>query len=776
MSTVSINYNPYTVKTVIAIDGNEENNQLVYTKDKRLQEWMEPRGQWEGIFKEISKVCNERTVKIDFHGTAFDFADMEYAAEKYGRSVFSEIELCHVNKDTASISEQSNKIEQLKELYKELQNGPIEELKIPKIKNAFENAINSNFEIVVVAPMSSGKSTLINSILGRDLLPAVNKATTAVITKIKDNDNAKDFTVTCNDKYGKPVCKKEKATKELISELNYKKDPSDSEGKEALIKEMSIEGPIKTLPSDKLNTVFVDTPGGNNAQNAEHEKMMDKAIRDENKSLILCVINGQTPTTNDADGILQKISEAMKQSANGKQSRDRFIFVANKFDDVHPEEEPYDDYIKTTILPELEKHGITEPNLFLVSAKTAKLIRMFQDGQKLTENEEDEFDSYIKKFNRDNRRLTDFSSLSQEKKDLFNAEISELKEKDGECAKIRIAEINSGIPAVEEAIKSYLDKYALAIKIKVAHDSFMKKVNDIEMLQTCERNWSASEKERGEVIEELKLKKNKFGETERIKIALEQRIDSIKIDTGTIESKRDEITETIIEIGNTQHKKIKREDAQEKIGAIIQRFEVLFANAQENLNEFNKTAVKSCNEILKEYTGYIKQLDDEGLFDLGGLRLKELSAMPKLNIQSVDEMLSDDTYIKTKQETLIYEKSGFWNWLKRKTGLGGWGSCDVDVEYVDVKKLIQDQVGRIRMEFLTRINDEIKGVKDDVENVKERAKQDLSKIESVIVETHKAIEEKIKDKELLDKSVAENKEKYEWIQSFIAKVAGILEI
>lgn len=72
----------------------------------------------------------------------------------------------------------------LKELYQKLQNGPIEEFKTPDIQANFNTAINSDFRIVVVAPMSSGKSTLINAIIGRDMLPAVNQATTAVSIKL----------------------------------------------------------------------------------------------------------------------------------------------------------------------------------------------------------------------------------------------------------------------------------------------------------------------------------------------------------------------------------------------------------------------------------------------------------------------------------------------------------------------------------------------------------------------------------------------------------------
>ena len=75
----------------------------------------------------------------------------------------------------------------LRDLYQKLQDGPVEEFKTPDIQANFNNAINSDFRIVIVAPMSSGKSTLINAIIGRDMLPAVNQATTAVITEIKES-------------------------------------------------------------------------------------------------------------------------------------------------------------------------------------------------------------------------------------------------------------------------------------------------------------------------------------------------------------------------------------------------------------------------------------------------------------------------------------------------------------------------------------------------------------------------------------------------------------
>ena len=52
-----------------------------------------------------------------------------------------------------------------------------------------ENMEKLIFEVVVVATMSAGKSTVINALIGKELLHSANEATTATITRIHDNDD-----------------------------------------------------------------------------------------------------------------------------------------------------------------------------------------------------------------------------------------------------------------------------------------------------------------------------------------------------------------------------------------------------------------------------------------------------------------------------------------------------------------------------------------------------------------------------------------------------------
>ena len=143
---------------------------------------------------------------------------------------------------------------------------------------------------------------------------------------------------------------------------------------------------------------------------------MDEAINDENRSLILYVFNGALPGTNDSNIILQKIANAMQNSTNGKQSRDRFLFVANRMDDYDLLDDPYEAVIEKEFLPQLESNGITEPNLFLASAQTAKLIRMVRGGEELSEKEEEDLETLVKRFNRPTRVLPQYASLNADAK------------------------------------------------------------------------------------------------------------------------------------------------------------------------------------------------------------------------------------------------------------------------------------------------------------------------------------------------------------------------
>lgn len=791
MVNVQISYNPYTVKTDLLINGKaieDKFSPLMYVSNKRLQEWIEPKGSWPGIFKALRNSTGESQITIEFVGTFGDFEDLAYAKDKFGAESFSKVELIHKNKETAREADPYQKMQKLRNLYQQLQDGPIEEFKTPDIQKNFDAAMNSEFRIVIVAPMSSGKSTLINAIIGCDMLPAVNQATTAVITEIKDNDQFDDFIVNADDKYGNNVVKNQRATKKLVSELNYKKDPNDSDGKEALIHLIQLEGPIPNLPSDVLSTVFVDTPGGNNSQNDEHEEMMDEAINDENKSLILYVFNGAQLGTNDSNVILQKIANAMQNSTNGKQSRDRFLFVANRMDEFDVSEEPYEDVIENTILPQLASNGITEPKLFLASAQTAKLIRMITNGEELSETEEEDLEKFVKRFNKPTRMLTKYASLSSSDRErlLDEAEKCAVAGKETENIKeanknkYRAAELNSGIPAIEVAIKEYLEKYAIAIKIKTVHDTFMKKVIERNMVDNCKAEWAESQEKFDEIKLELQQKREKCDHSEKLK-EFKAKVDSIKLDIKPIKGEQAKVNRRIDRLVQSAKEKVKLEEAEYILTLFQHNLEDIGEDAQVALdNALNNGVRKSCQTIVEEYADYVRELDSDGAFSIGSYDIKQTREFEAFNLDKAEDMLQDEKYVSeesVKTGTKTVKKKGFFAAISRIFG-GGYDTVDVyeNQKFVNLKQLIQDQVTEVQHSFDKEMNEAIKDTEKKVEVLKKSTMTKLKDLDKLIADLLAEIDRMLISQEELQKKVEANAEKAKWIKDFIKQVDDLLTV
>ena len=177
----------------------------------------------------------------------------------------------------------------------------------------------------MVATMSSGKSTLINALLGQKLMPAKNEACTAKITEIHDNDQP-CFSAEAYDKAGQLLGRYENLTLGVMNELNKK---------ESKAFRVRAKGNIPFVPADDVSLVLIDTPGPNNACDPSHRIATRRMLSESSKALVLYVMNATQLGVDDDNILLSEVAESMK--TGGKQSRDRFIFVVNKLDELKRE-------------------------------------------------------------------------------------------------------------------------------------------------------------------------------------------------------------------------------------------------------------------------------------------------------------------------------------------------------------------------------------------------------------------------------------------------------
>ena len=358
MTHVYVKYNPYRMETQINVNGKKiEEDSILYkvVRGKRLQEWV-------GKFPEmLVEELNTVDFEIEFHGMPLDWDDFEDAftqAKQDGKIKNLKLQFSEGRSD-------DDINDKIVSVFSDLQDGPVDDFRDPKLIRAFNNINNSIFPINVVATMSSGKSTLINALLGKKLMPSKNEACTATITEILDND-METFEAVVYDKDDVVLQEVPHLTYEVMNELN---DNSE-------VSKIAAKGNIPFLDARSTALMLVDTPGPNNSQQDDRrdEKMTYKAINNDSNNLILYVLNGTQLSTDDDATLLKYVAEQMKKG--GKQVRDRFIFVINKMDGFNPEEE---DIGKAIIAAKryLGYYGIEDPQIFPCSAYTALNIRTY---------------------------------------------------------------------------------------------------------------------------------------------------------------------------------------------------------------------------------------------------------------------------------------------------------------------------------------------------------------------------------------------------------------
>ena len=162
MAQIYIKYNPYRMETQINVEGkaiSKDSALYKFVKGKRLQEWI-------GRFpKMLVDELNTVELDIEFYGMSLDWDDFEDAfcqAEAIG--IVRKLSM----KFTKGISDEDI-TDKIVKVFTDLQDGPVEDFRDPKLSKAFANIHNSEFPINVIATMSSGKSTLINALIGKPL-------------------------------------------------------------------------------------------------------------------------------------------------------------------------------------------------------------------------------------------------------------------------------------------------------------------------------------------------------------------------------------------------------------------------------------------------------------------------------------------------------------------------------------------------------------------------------------------------------------------------------
>lgn len=756
MKSVFIKYNPFIVETIVEVDGvlPKPNDFFSNVTNTRFQEWVEL------IPEKLKDEFNCIDFEIQFEGMQLDFDDLKEVVEK---NTHANIKL----KDPTISKDFKDREKEIEEIFKDIQEGPFEELKEDRIVEAFKNAKNQEFEITVVATMSAGKSTLINALLGNKLLHSKNEACTAKITRIIDNDK---------EGYSAKVYTKEGRIEPYP---DFTLDVMKKVNEDKIVDKIEIEGDIPFVASDGVKLVLVDTPGPNNSSDPEHEATTYTKIDDTSHSMILYVLNANQLGVNDDVFLLNHVAESVQKE--GKQAKDRVLFVLNKLDDINTDEEDIESLLKIA-RGYLKKRKIHNATIFPLSAGNALNIRTFDRIKNAKTKRETE--TAIVNFNEDplfhfeHEKYNEFNHLP---KRIVNGLMTEAENETDEHKK---ALIHTGIRSLEEAIGLYVNKYARTAKIKDLIDAFNQKLGEVNAFEKIKEEMDKNEEERVKFQDQFRELKAKIKKSTSTKNAYKQKVDeidySVKINERIDELNRALLVDLDKFIHFNNSSRIPEHEAQAILKKINDKFTDLEIRLKIGIEKIIKEEIEtSAKKLVDSYKEELHSLAEGITFK--GIQFDPFSyvksdvtsriSLSSLSFKSVRESKVVNEKVFVKGEYCWYLP---WKWFSEGDRWEDRTRVEyVDMKYLNMEKLAVDLVTGYRMSIKKNKEACIEFARQNTSEIKTYFSSQFDEIDKIVI---KKIDELMNFGKKVETQLENIIKKEKWLSDISRRMENVVKI
>lgn len=706
--SIEIDYNPYYLNTEIKFE-NIPLERLTKTlqilelekkENKIIQLWIE--NFLQNLFIELNtdKIC------VSFKGRVIDFEDIKEILLDYPNCELIFTEKYRDKNFKNNLSKIMEELINLKKKYR---------LSIDTSK--YSELFKDEIKIAVMAPMSSGKSTLINALLGNEILPAENIACTSKVFEIINNKNL------LKGEYearlildSKPISNWEKVEKETLDILQKKIDNGIN-----INTKIELAGNFPFLSDENYNIKLIDTPGPNNDNNSDHRQESFNFIKNEKDCIILYVLDSTSLTTKDSGEYIEEIAKFLNENENEKELSDKIVFILNKFDCASISKGE-DKRIYQDALAFLKNKGIQNPKIFPISSFFINSLRkgfINFDEEKVPEDlseEYDEFKKIEKKFTKYNLNTLDFTPLSENLKKKLSEEKNEIKK----------LENLGGITAIEYYIKRHISRYYLVYKMNLALNKVLGDIKReigitsiaFEDGNKIIENTKIQEKKKSEKIQEIK---------EFLKSYEKKYLKKIEdVYTQQFYSAMRNHTSEIIQ-NNSKHVNEKN------LKKIYENLEI-FSNLQSELIEVNLKSIliqaskELEEEVVRKLKKYVDSFNQKDIFDSFLVDLK------------LDLKFDEITKLVIKNKSKVeFEFFSFETW---GTLLGA--EYKIENLLAEIVKLNHKNVNSHQALTIERYKENMDLLKENFEKVTEKIFEKIS-------ETVKEMEEKSKDLKNLKK-------------------------
>lgn len=327
--------------------------------------------------REIDNASEVSSFKIQFVGLEQDFSDFERIASVYKKKI-TETKLKEVIAEKFLLNPRQV-IEDIEASWNNIINlydGEFAEVKIKLekvMKEKMESLNVSELTVLVVGMQNSGKSTLINALLGKNILPISSDVETAALftvrekgqnyIDVKTEEGSSKIDISDTD------YKYESAPKwliDIIDKLHHKNNAKNAEERiSGLLKEINdacknsqngksiipfikeIEIGVEKFSSNKSAYKYCikDLPGAGASGKflgEEHKRIIFETISDIANAVTIYVIKADSLNDGSAQDFLEEIKKKGSSSNDAQQTRidfERSIYVLNKADSTRDSKE-----------------------------------------------------------------------------------------------------------------------------------------------------------------------------------------------------------------------------------------------------------------------------------------------------------------------------------------------------------------------------------------------------------------------------------------------------
>lgn len=820
MKRFEIFYNPYEQETRILVNNHDIKEEPAYSRLRKiiekgtpLQSWIDPipHKSWEGFINEmVSSDCYDE-VEIIFHGREIDYEDLQRACDAGNAKREKEKQLLIKYmplKDKVSDAEMAKNVEKVKRqimsdefakiVYESKENLLIKR-EYERLTRYYSKETDKEFKVVFAGVFSSGKSTILNTLIRHEVLPTAGGTCTAKICRIKHDAQLKNkIRLSCYDEDNNIVVPAEIFEKDEdcykrfyeITPLNAKSSVPPEVHTIELNLDLSHLYPSKEM-EEKFTLVLVDTPGCDSPDTSdadkeinEHKEIAKEAINSSEKEMvILCTPANRNFTLGGIGDFIHEIFDSMQKDSG--EFNDRFLFVQNLCDKAtyDNEQETLEGkkagFAKKLMNP--SQYGFKKgenapdfiPRILMLSAGVQLAIQkglanLDEDEVDLLNKKEqtlhDDYKGFRSKIKRENHDyfLTDVCDIPEYRKAGLQKKFEEaMQDRNFEKA----VSIQTGMECLEIAIKDYIERYAYPFKIRALRKSFGPLLEAVVSQTETENrlldehmvNLGKDESEKKEVELQKKTQEEIKSKLDLLKKKVKQqedRINQISFDRSEFKKISDDVEvelekSDIIGKARVKGAKYKKDEMDELFVGVENAFSFAFADASVKFEKLNERYQKQLEAICKELKCIVEELKSDKEYCFYGYKFEDSLGVKKLEDLDKDSLWKEventrekKTELKTKRNSIKDETYKWWQFGKRITRFFAPDTVTESVveEYYSAEPLLKCLNDALK-NFVDLCNNTADNYEVDIKEMGAQAKKMASDIPKSIEETMQRIDE-----------------------------------